>query len=250
MCNLAGWVGKIEKEEVIGLFSSIQGGNTDASGIGVEIDKTLKIFKSPQPATQMIETDRWNDWANQFIGEAKVGMIHCRKATHGDASNNANNHPHFSREYGTMLIHRGVVTPTVSYPAQGECDSEQILHSLNILGLEKGIGNLAGWATIAFLQDPMLWLFTSGMSLKLLKTPERIIFSGSREFGKITIGKNHWVGININTLKIVHGPRVKLSSFVHVSPNYSSQREEYEDNNKYFKEYYEGFHHRPYTLPL
>ncbi len=59
------------------------------------------MFKSPGRITQ------WDETMTYLLRDARVLIGHCRWATHGHQSNNANNHPH-PVDAG-WLVHNGVI---------------------------------------------------------------------------------------------------------------------------------------------
>lgn len=159
MCGIGGIVlespGHALTDKVVkALAWHLRSRGLDAGGIYTAYFNDFYIFKKP------------GDIAQNFKYPPKYGrltLVHTRAATHGDPSDNNNNHPLVGSRY--VLIHNGVcsLTPRISdYPYRGQCDSELILAWVERRGLN-GLREIRGRAGIAFCEKvnpSYLYLFS------------------------------------------------------------------------------------------
>lgn len=169
MCDFAVWTGPITREDVeyLGLECGIR--NRDATGVSLTVGNMIKTLKGGVIAEEFFASNKWKDLWDTFGHKATTGMVHCRIATHGSPENNENNHPHIT-ESGSLLVHKGIVRP-VQYmdDAISDCDSEQILRSLDFFGIPKGLKNISGWAHIAyvpFYDNSKMYLYSNSSPLE------------------------------------------------------------------------------------
>ena len=163
MCDIAAFIGQPSREDMKSLFLKTGSKNRDATGVAFRHPDTLRVLKSPGPAYRFVEDEKWARFYDESADSLNVGLVHSRIATHGDPDDNVNNHPHYTKD-GSVLVHKGVVTPTEEYKSMSVCDSEQILLSLEDRGLEEGVGNCPGWMHLFYIkaEDPStLWAFSN-----------------------------------------------------------------------------------------
>lgn len=144
MCGVYGIIGRTSKDfkadtlEKLALFTRVRG--TDATGIAYIDPETgkLQIIKSAESAEVFIKKDEVQA-ALDNLPDIVIG--HNRKKTVGDPSDNANNHPLFTKETGLALIHNGAASnhhkwrntmddgthPFMYKPFDAQVDSEAIL---------------------------------------------------------------------------------------------------------------------------
>jgi len=197
MCDFAAWSGKITRDELenIGLACGLR--NRDATGVSFSLEGSIKTLKGPVNAEKFFKSDKWNAVWEEFGHKASSGMVHSRIATNGNPSNNVNNHPHVS-DNGSVLVHKGIVKPVVQMEdAISDCDSEQLLRSLDVYGLEKGLKNVSGWAHIAYIpfyDRYSMYLYSNSSPLELHEL--------EGESGDLAIANtNH---LDLNSLAIDH----------------------------------------------
>lgn len=137
MCRLAGYflhnktlaASKIAKENLKLLQELQQVGNSDASGIGYVCPEGLRVFKIGAPAEKLHEDAIVLEAFNRDNPRSMVA--HCRLKTLGDAKDNHNNHPNYTKG-GIMTIHNGVISnhaelfEKYKLERDGEVDSEII----------------------------------------------------------------------------------------------------------------------------
>lgn len=167
MCNWAVFTGKPKDRGVLDKSLQTLAGtvNHDATGVALFTEKAPPIvFKAGVKAEVFIKLEGWHKAYKNAEKHGVVGaMLHARNATDGLATNPFNNHPH-SSVAGSLLIHKGIVDVVHKFQnARGDCDSEQILLSLDKHGLVDGLGNIRGTADIAYFahweKKPQIYLY-------------------------------------------------------------------------------------------
>ena len=153
MCNWATFVGRPKSRDVLDKALKTLAGavNKDATGVALFTKGGQPLsFKIPTPADDFVTHKAWVSMYEKARKEGITGgMLHTRNATHGKPEDNANNHPHIT-EAGSILVHKGIVDVISEFESKGDCDSEQIVLSLDKHGLKDGIQNLQGTACIAY----------------------------------------------------------------------------------------------------
>lgn len=120
------------------------------------------------------------------IVKAHMVIAHTRAWTQGHPNNNNNNHPVASKQY--VMVHNGtcsLMDRIKGYPYKGTVDSEVLLSYVERDGIEKGLAELRGTASVAIFDSKDkrgLWLWRHGNPL-VLGYNERLqsIFFGSTE---------------------------------------------------------------------
>lgn len=133
-------------------------------------------LKSPVKAKDFLEYEEVTKFITDFSRIKTGGMIlgHCRAQTHGDASDNENNHPILSKNW--MIMHNGVLDleDVKGYDYQGETDTERFLSYVQVSkkkrnvdkikeAVEKTKGSLAVTLVNRYTKD--LWVFREGRPL-------------------------------------------------------------------------------------
>lgn len=107
MCGIAGYYafGSVlpGKDVITDLLVATQVRGTDATGIACIKDGRLDVFKTPKKASDFVDGKEW-----QEFDLPKFMIMHCRATTQGNASDNMNNHPLFTKS-GIAVIHNGVI---------------------------------------------------------------------------------------------------------------------------------------------
>lgn len=118
------------------LFNEERG--REASGVAlVRVDGSLRHFKAPVPAAELVKTDGYR-WVVDGLGPDTTCLLgHTRMPTKGSRWNNANNHPVLA---GRVIgIHNGhirnddAIFDARGLPRRGEVDSEVIFRLLDTL---------------------------------------------------------------------------------------------------------------------
>lgn len=233
MCQFSGWVGPISENvfQRLVLYTGEEP-NIHACGLALHNGQTVSVFKKPGAAAEAMRSEAMKSWLRKKL-PTKAGLIHARLATHGSPLDNKNNHPHWT-ENGSVLVHKGVVHPRVSFnDARSECDSEQLLLSLEELGLVRGIQNCPGWIHTAYIpadDQRTIWLFTNSGSLELLKVNQTYVFSTRALAGGQQIPYNTWVGITLNG-EVKDGPTVYSPRIWTPKINWTSYEEIADDDD-------------------
>ena len=165
MCGIAGWrrygTQKLDEAEVTGLLKSLEIRGRDATGLCWRGAKQDWVLKTPAKATDFVEMEEYKRCMPEIL-ESPFGLLHTRQSTHGNPSNNKNNHPIYNSK--GLIIHNGIVSTKEDLPgAKGETDTEQILLHIQALGW-KGLEKMSGSLTFAYLDynKKGFFLFTNG----------------------------------------------------------------------------------------
>lgn len=168
MCGIAGFFfkGDFSNQEkaqwIRHAYNSILTRGRDATGfanISFE-SKDIHIFKTGKA---------WNNIKNEPVFSQEhwgdLVLLHTRAATHGVASDNANNHPHESEDW--VMVHNGVIrnTKLKDYQYKGQCDSEVLLSYIQKFGLHSGVNQIVGSMAIALVnksEPHVLYLYREG----------------------------------------------------------------------------------------
>ena len=92
-----------DKEKITDMFSLLETRGRDASGFAFIDDNNLVVHKAPIKSSELIKTDEWKN-----LNLPKVMILHTRMKTQGSETNNANNHPLFSKN-GIAIVHNGII---------------------------------------------------------------------------------------------------------------------------------------------
>ena len=119
-----------DKEKITDMFSLLETRGRDASGFAFIDDNNLVVHKAPIKSSELIKTDEWKN-----LNLPKVMILHTRMKTQGSETNNANNHPLFSKN-GIAIVHNGIIYNDKEIfgkkQRDAEVDSESILHLLSM----------------------------------------------------------------------------------------------------------------------
>jgi asparagine synthetase B (glutamine-hydrolysing) len=112
MCGIAGVVRRgdvpITDTEVNSLLCSIEERGTHATGIALMCGKEIQIHKMPIPAWGFVTHDATKGFLKEFLGDAKVALLHTRHATIGSPRRYENNHPLYDGK--SAIIHNGCLS--------------------------------------------------------------------------------------------------------------------------------------------
>ena len=224
MCNFAGWVGTMTQYRLELWLNKLKPEiNGDATGIFLHQPKIYGFFKSPGPASSIMQKPAFKNWVNERLPYSDGGFIHLRLATHGSALNNENNHPHISLN-DSVLVHKGIVNPKVLFEISSECDSAQILASIDSLGLEKGIANCPGMASIAYMNSfdqDKFYLYTTGY-MYIREKPGNEVFWATVYFKNCKrLPTQEWIEIDIINKRVIWKPgqKEKIKKNYETTPN-------------------------------
>ncbi len=168
MCRIAAIIpfgdNKILPQEVKNFLLQMEDGGKDAVGI-MFLGDQMSYAKAPGKVSDLA-WDTFMEDITKSCDESKAVILHTRLATHGTPSDNANNHPIIGKKYA--MVHNGVVWTRSKYTANGETDTEQMLWSIESLGIKKGLTACNGsisiiMANIRTCDD--VFFYTNGYSL-------------------------------------------------------------------------------------
>lgn len=149
MCGITGFYrtsdNQLTDKEVTDLLVNLSERGRDATGVAWLKEEVL-VLKTDVEARKFVELDEFKKNLPN-ICSSKWALFHVRNATHGDPTDNKNNHPIYSEK--GLIVHNGVVSAKEELPADGECDSEQILRSIDKWGFD-GIKNVFGSMAFAY----------------------------------------------------------------------------------------------------
>ena len=199
MCDIAVFVGNPGRQWLEQVGRILQSGNKDATGVALHLGLQVDVRKSPGPAEKFFKPRAWRRWYARRAPYIQAGLLHCRHATNGSPLDNKNNHPHVS-DIGSVLVHRGVVEPVVLQPTHSEYDSEQLLASLDRMGLEKGILNCPGSKSVAYIPawDLNHIYIYSNSQLSTLTILGTLLISTVRFEGATALTLYQWYKVSLN----------------------------------------------------
>lgn len=216
MCDMVAFIGKADKVDLHSLAMQCStGGNDDATGVALHTGNKIHVMKESGPPHNLFNDERFSKIYEKVSGGVISGLVHARFATHGEPSDNNNNHPHFSHT-GSVLTHKGVITPEKKFDALSVCDSEQILHSLDNKGLVDGIKNLKGRATIFYYPYYMpgkLCIYSNNIKVSVYRNDERKIYQTWGVKADRYLPTDQWVIVDLLTGRERWGKKV----FLHTS---------------------------------
>lgn len=180
----------------------------DATGLSlINSEKNeIVVLKSNIDVEEFIRKKEFNKLFKD-IENYNIVLLHTRKATHGVASENVNNHPHYDKINNNVLIHNGIIsnyeelkTKFKDLKLSGECDSEIILSLFNKkkYDLKTTLKLLEGSMAISLYHDKKMYLYAYNNPLNLCfnKTKNLYLFSSHDDifndiFSKKTEEFNH-----------------------------------------------------------
>lgn len=164
-CRLNGSFAEV-REGMRRLFLALQDRGRHAAGMAWPEDGGVQVIKQPGPASALVAR-RWDG-----VPEDPCWlMLHCRWATHGSPSRNANNHP--VTRCGLTLTHNGVVTNkaavmrALGLKPQAAVDTEAIVAAIAVAGVRAAVQMLRGSMSLAWVAEARpdrLRLYTNGRS--------------------------------------------------------------------------------------
>jgi asparagine synthetase B (glutamine-hydrolysing) len=168
VCGIAGVIkfGKlpIQKYQITMMANGLQYRGNDATGVAIMYDDgSMDWLKDNVPAWKFTALDVYNDWCRKALEDrtdARIALVHTRKATKGTPYKSENNHPLVGDEKGAMIIHNGMISNDDSLFASkqwrryAETDSDIIRAILDDHGgIDKDVieamGQLQGFAAVA-----------------------------------------------------------------------------------------------------
>lgn len=159
MCRLGGIISyaplegeRLKKAAALSrrLLLAMEHGGMDATGVSVHGRTVNAHFKLGVRAKQFVNLKECN--ATLSTPRTNIIMLHTRAGTHGEATDNRNNHPFVDETIS--LMHNGVISNASAVQSKhglacaGVCDSEVALRIIQKLGLRKGVAELEGSAAL------------------------------------------------------------------------------------------------------
>jgi glucosamine--fructose-6-phosphate aminotransferase (isomerizing) len=207
MCGIIGFFGFVREGQwgqthslLRELFIASEHRGQDATGFSAltssfDSPKSQRLVtaKQPFPASDFVLSNTAFIRLRQLRCSAFIG--HVRMATHGEPTDNANNHP-FSGKDGLHLVHNGVVSnyleiaDKLALKLTSKCDSEILLRVLEAsenpyFGLLSCIREVQGSMAVAVLDEQYksVWLARNGgrpLWLGRLKDDRRWFFASEQ----------------------------------------------------------------------
>jgi asparagine synthetase B (glutamine-hydrolysing) len=162
VCGIAGvrrfGTTPITGEELVLLLCSIEHRGQHATGIALEDESGVYVYKAPKPAWKFTESQEFKEFLQQHLTpETRTALLHTRWYTVGSPEINENNHPMW--DGSTAIVHNGCISNAAwlftsnHYERSCETDSDIIRAIIAKHGMgEKAIRELskmAGSAAIA-----------------------------------------------------------------------------------------------------
>ena len=174
MCGLIGFVGeeltlqsKIEVFKKTMIASAYERG-MDATGIVFENKDKFSVYKKGVSADEFFELKKINNALEKMRSKFLFG--HVRHGTGGSKKDNNNNHPIVGLDW--TILHNGVVNmeDIKDYKYKGETDTERIVAALDTYGLEKGLAQIRGGASLIILNNTThkIYLWRHANPLKVI----------------------------------------------------------------------------------
>jgi asparagine synthetase B (glutamine-hydrolysing) len=221
VCGLFGFTGKAKNYgklmrymRVLAMETSERG--THATGFAALLDSGEFLgAKAPLPASKFVFEDNFEA---AFNSEPRLFIGHCRLATHGDQSQNKNNHPHISKDRMLAIVHNGIVfqheklATSIGAALHGECDSEVILRMVEAAippGEKHGYDKLVNVAQELENFDAMFSVLTLDKARRCVWSfrnySNPLVYWESEEFG-VTVFASDLAHI-VNAASIIIGKR-------------------------------------------
>jgi len=173
MCGIAGiicpknWSAEDNVSMAKKLLLGIEVRGHDATGYATITNGEINVDKAAMTASLFVK--------RKMVG-SPVMLLHTRAATNGSPQNNVNNHPIMNKKYNSVIVHNGIVQPVETLPADGDCDSEQILQWYHKAGLKNGIKKLFGSMAFAIYHDKKVYLYRNSNPLIVAYLPKRNMY--------------------------------------------------------------------------
>jgi hypothetical protein len=212
MCGIAGYISKtdgpFQKSVIEQLLLDIQPRGRDAVGMAWLEGTRFKVGKSPGLVPAYLAMPEYYENEDK-VAASRLVLLHTRAASHGDPSNNKNNHPLYNDK--GIIIHNGIVTPPKWLKkAQGQTDSEQLMMYLQKQGF-KAINVMRGWLAIAYFDfaTRSLYLYNHDAPLYMVQTADSLVWSSYPDSLK-KMGIGEVVSVPKDTLYRINDIDMKL----------------------------------------
>lgn len=207
MCGIAGFIFKNskdieEKKKIIkNILIELSERGKDATGISLinSTNNNIRIFKLPLKAVEFVSNKKFIKFLDDYIKESNIVLLHCRARTQGDEKNNFNNHPLYSKETNSVLVHNGIIKndeelkKKYNLKCDGEVDSEIILRlSEKVKKINKLYEELEGGFSFALYRGGKLLIFryNNPLYLTYIKELDIIGFCSTREIFKNSLSES------------------------------------------------------------
>lgn len=179
------------KYQITMMANGLQYRGNDATGVAVMYDNGQTDFiKNNEPAWKFTASADYEDWCRRSIEErpdARVVLVHTRKATKGTPYKAENNHPLVGNEKEGIIIHNGMISnddalfAKTGWKRWAETDSDIIRAILDDHGgIDKDVieamGQMQGFAAVAAIHP------ATPTKLLLLRDSNPIMVGGTEEF--------------------------------------------------------------------
>lgn len=197
MCGIGGLIrfGKlpIMKYQITMLANGLQYRGNDATGVCVMYaDGTTDWFKDNVPAWKFTKLDQYDSWCKRALEDrqdAKIALVHTRKATKGSPYKPENNHPLVGtgKSEGALIIHNGMISnddnlfALKGWKRYAETDSDIIRAILDAHGgvdedVIPEMSQLSGFAAVAAIHP------STPDKLLLLRDSNPLMVGGTEDF--------------------------------------------------------------------
>lgn len=199
---------KLNLERVESMFANMESRGRDASGFYFEREENKKTIrrlrKAPITTQNLWDLTQFNKQDGQtqkdfdkfkLNGTEKLLILHSRAMTQGEAKDNNNNHPLFSKNY--ILVHNGIVDdlhPVKTYPYKGLVDSEHILARIETYGISKGLGGLVADLAVIFKKkfEDAIYILRNYNPLALIWFQDEEVLIGVSDKSYVSIPDEFW----------------------------------------------------------
>jgi len=179
------------KYQITMMANGLQYRGNDATGVAVMYDDgQTDWLKNNEPAWKFTASKNYEDWCRRAVEErtdARIVLVHTRKATKGTPYKPENNHPLVGAGQEGIIIHNGMIGNDDSlFAAKGwkryaETDSDIIRAILDDHGgidndVVEAMGQLSGFAAVAAMHP------ATPTKLLLLRDSNPIMVGGTDDF--------------------------------------------------------------------